>query len=144
MRLLKLGSLLAIVGLLLFAGSPSSRAQVTVQIGPAPVCPYGYYAVPPYQCAPYGYYGPTWFINGVFIGAGPWFRGPEHFHGWINNRYDVHHGYHGRLPHRGEQPDWSAHRDFQHSFRGNEERDGHGHNIGHGERRGHDDQGDRH
>ncbi|HEV2462485.1 MAG TPA: hypothetical protein VGT04_01665 [Acidobacteriaceae bacterium] len=138
MRLLKLGSLLAIVGLLLFAGSPSSRAQVAVQIGPAPVCPYGYYAVPPYQCAPYGYYGPEWFSGGIFIGAGPWFHGPENFHGRINNRYDIHRGYHGARPHRGEQPDWNSHRNFQKSFRGNEERDGHGHTVSHGNR-GHDD-----
>lgn len=136
MRLLKISSLLAAVALLLFAGSPSSHAQISVQIGPAPVCPYGYYAVPPYQCAPYGYYGPSWFINGAFIGAGPWFRGPANFHGWINNRYDVHHGYHGPLPRRGERPDWNAHRNFQHNFHGNEQRDGHGHNVGHGNQRG--------
>ena len=42
---------------------------------PAPVCPYGYYGYYPYQCAPYGYYGPSYFSGGIFIGAGPWFRG---------------------------------------------------------------------
>ena len=42
---------------------------------PAPVCNYGYYAHPPYACAPYGYWGPDFFVDGVFIGAGPWFPG---------------------------------------------------------------------
>lgn len=44
-------------------------------VGPAPVCAYGYYAYPPYACAPVGYYGPSWFVGGVFIGAGPWYHG---------------------------------------------------------------------
>ncbi len=29
----------------------------------------------PYACAPYGYWGSDWFYSGVFIGAGPWYRG---------------------------------------------------------------------
>lgn len=142
MRLFKYSCLLAAVGLLLFASAPSSRAQISVQIGPAPVCPYGYYAYSPYSCAPYGYYGPEWFTNGVFIGAGPWFHGPRDFHGWVNNRYDIRHGYHGRRPHRGEQPDWNTHRSFQHDFRGNEERDGRGHTVGHGNYRDRGNRGD--
>src|SRR5262249_40351895 len=43
--------------------------------GPPPVCVYGYYPYYPYACAPYGYYGPSWFSDGIFIGAGPWFHG---------------------------------------------------------------------
>ena len=43
--------------------------------GPAPVCQWGYYNYYPYACAPYGFYGPSWFIGGLFIGAGPWYRG---------------------------------------------------------------------
>ena len=54
----------------------SAPAQVSINIGPEPVCPYGYYDFTPYDCAPYGYYGPDWFSGGVFIGAGPWFHGP--------------------------------------------------------------------
>lgn len=46
-----------------------------VYYGPAPVCPWGYYPYYPYGCAPYGYYGPSWFISGIFIGAGPWYGG---------------------------------------------------------------------
>ena len=52
-----------------------------MNVGPEPVCPYGYFDYAPYNCAPYGYYGPTWFANGIFIGAGPWFHGPHGFHG---------------------------------------------------------------
>ena len=39
-----------------------------------PVCPYGYYGYYPYACAPYGFYGRSYFVNGVFIGAGPWYH----------------------------------------------------------------------
>ena len=60
---------------------------VGVVAGP-PVCAYGYYPDYPYTCAPYGYYGPSYFVNGVFIGAGPW------FHGWG-------HPYYGRAYGRG-------------------------------------------
>ena len=60
-----------------------SQAQVAigVQIGPSyglynppPVCAWGYYPYYPFDCAPYGYWGPEWFAEGVFIGAGPWYR----------------------------------------------------------------------
>jgi len=52
-----------------------ASGQVTVDVGIAPDCPYGYYDVAPFDCAPYGYYGPEWFTGGVFIGAGQWFHG---------------------------------------------------------------------
>src|ERR1700691_2305054 len=89
---------LAAVGALCFAATtPNTQAQVEVGIGVAPVCPYGYYDVPPYDCAPYGYYGPEWFAGGVFIGAGPWFHGSSGFHGHVNNRFHPDHGYHGPM-----------------------------------------------
>ena len=94
-------------------------AQVSVNIGVAPVCPYGYFDYAPYDCAPYGYYGPDWFTGGVFIGAGPWFHGPHGFYGHVDNRYDPHHGYVGPFPGRGEPA-------FNH-FHANEGRDGRGH-----------------
>src|ERR1700734_2688541 len=97
-------------------------SQVSVGIGIAPVCPYGYFDYPPYDCAPYGYYGPDWFNGGIFIGAGPWFHGHHGFYGHVDNRYDPHNGYRGPLPGRGEHP-------FN-GFRGNEARDGGGH-VGH-------------
>jgi hypothetical protein len=72
-----LGVVLAAAGIM--AGTASAQVRVGVGIGigvgPAPVCAYGYYPYYPYACAPYGYYGPHWFVNGVFIGAGPWFHG---------------------------------------------------------------------
>jgi hypothetical protein len=94
-------------------------AQVSINIGVAPVCPYGYFDYAPYDCAPYGYYGPDWFVGGVFIGAGPWFHGPHGFYGHVDNRYDPRHGYHGPLPARGAQQ-------FNH-FQANEAHDAHGH-----------------
>ena len=101
--------------------APAARAQISIgiNIGPEPVCPYGYFDYSPYSCAPYGYYGPDWFVDGVFIGAGRWFHGPAHFSGHVDNRYDPRHGYKGPLPGRGAEP-------FNH-FQGNEARDGKGH-----------------
>jgi hypothetical protein len=103
-----------------------SQAQVSVNIGVAPVCPYGYYDFAPYACAPAGYYGPELFTGGVFIGAGPWFHGPANFHGQIDNRFDTRHGYHGPMPARGEQADEARRVDAAH-FHGNEQHDGHEH-----------------
>ncbi|WP_263359618.1 hypothetical protein [Acidicapsa ligni] len=79
-------------------------AQISVSIGAAPVCPYGYYDYSPYSCTPDGYYGPEWFSGGRFVGAGPWFHGPKDFHGHVDNKLDVSHGYKGHLPARGEHP----------------------------------------
>jgi hypothetical protein len=107
--------------------APKAQAQVSVNIGPAPVCPYGYYEAPPYNCAPYGYYGSEWFSGGVFIGAGPWFHGPDHFYGHVDNHYHPDHGYHGPYPARGEEPRPEYHVDHNENFHGNEMRDGHGH-----------------
>lgn len=110
----------------LFAGASASPAQIGigVNIGPAPICPYGYFDYPPYDCAPYGYYGPDWFLNGVFIGAGPWFHGPHGFYGHVDRHYDPHYGYHGPYP--GHDEHFDSHRDF-HDFHGGYMRDGHGH-----------------
>jgi hypothetical protein len=110
--------------------APPADAQVSVgvDIGVAPECPYGYYDVPPYNCAPVGYYGPEWFAGGVFIGAGPWFHGPATFHGYVNNSFHPDHGYRGPMPNRGERPD-PARRVDQAHFKGNEVRDGRGHTI---------------
>jgi len=120
MRILRSLSLLGLA-CVFCAMSAHAPAQIGigVNIGPAPICPYGYFEYPPYDCAPYGYYGPDWFIGGVFIGAGPWFHGPRGFYGHVDNRYDPHYGYHGPMPARGEQP-------FM-GFHANEARDGRGH-----------------
>jgi hypothetical protein len=110
-----------ILAVALTTGLAVAPAQISVgvNLGPAPVCPYGYFDYPPYDCAPYGYYGPDWFVGGVFLGAGPWFHGPHGFYGHVDNRFDPHNGYHGPLPERGAAA-------FQH-FHGNEARDGQGH-----------------
>lgn len=76
--------------------------RIGVGIGGPPICPYGYYEAPPYACAPDGYYGPEWFSGGVFIGAGPWYRGPGGFYGHVDHGLDVRKGYRGPLPARGE------------------------------------------
>ena len=80
MRYLRYFALLAVLAI----PATYSQAQVAVGIGVAPGwgynggpprCAYGYYDYYPYACAPYGFYGPNWFASGVFIGAGPWYRG---------------------------------------------------------------------
>jgi hypothetical protein len=118
MRVLKyLGSL--VIASALLNGASSTPAQVSVNIGVAPVCPYGYFSYAPYDCAPYGYYGPDWFTGGIFIGAGPWFHGHHGFYGHVDQRYDPRHGYHGPVPERGEES-------FN-GFRANAAHDEHGH-----------------
>ena len=72
----------ALLAVCMFAAS-YSHAQVEVGIGVGggyggyaygpPVCTYGYYDYAPYACAPYGYWGPDYFVNGLFIGVGPWY-----------------------------------------------------------------------
>ena len=118
-------SLFVVLAATLFSSAPFAPAQISINIGAAPVCPYGYFDYEPYPCAPYGYYGPDWFAGGVFIGAGPWYHGRRGFYGHVDNRYDPHHGYNGPLPDRGA-------RQFNH-FQANEARDGQGHvgNAGH-------------
>jgi hypothetical protein len=115
--------LFSAVAVAAFAPGRVAPAQISVGIGigAPPVCPYGYFDYPPYDCAPYGYYGPDWFVGGVFLGAGPWFHGPRGFAGHVDNRFDPHYGYHGPLPGRGAEA-------FNH-FQGNEARDGHGHVV---------------
>jgi hypothetical protein len=109
--------------------APRAQAQVSVRIGPAPDCPYGYYNVAPYDCAPAGYYGSEWFNGGVFVGVGPWFHGPHDFHGRVDNHFRPDHGYHGPFPKHGEKPEPGRRVDNAH-FHGNETRDGRGHASG--------------
>ncbi len=53
MRYLKFLALPTLIAALLSITS-SAPAQVSVNIGPEPGCPYGYYDFAPYHCAPYG------------------------------------------------------------------------------------------
>ena len=115
------------------ATAPTAEAQVSIDIGAEPGCPYGYYDYAPYACAPYGYYGPEWFADGIFVGAGPWFHGPEHFRGHVDGRFDVQRGYRGPVPNRGDDREPSKRLDQNDHFRGNEMHDGRGNadGVGH-------------
>lgn len=117
---------IGLAGVLLAVAAVSAPAQVVVGVGvgPAyvagpPVCPYGYYSYYPYACAPYGYYGPEYFVDGVFIGAGPW------FHGFYGPRFYGHsyygHGYYGRgyYGHGYYGRGWDhGYRGWDHGYRG--------------------------
>ncbi len=122
-------ALAAVAGTCLAAAASTAEAQVSINIGVAPACPYGYYDAAPYSCAPAGYYGPEWFNGEVFIGAGPWFHGASNFRGNVNNAYHPEHGFKGAMPNRGEKAEPSKRVDKAH-FKGNEERDGRGHATG--------------
>src|ERR1700732_5129130 len=126
MRYLKFFAL-AIFAVVLLSIPRSAHAQVSINLGAEPACPYGYYNYAPYDCAPYGYYGPEWFSGGVFIGAGPWFHGRADFRGHVDNRFDVQRGYGGPLPNRGDHPDPARRFDHIDHFSANEMRDGRGH-----------------
>ena len=129
MNRFKLFALAAIAAICFAVTAPKTQAQVQVDIGVAPECPYGYYDAAPYGCAPSGYYGPEWFSGDVFIGAGPWFHGPSNFRGKVNNSFHPEHGYKGPMPNTGEKAEPSKRVDTSH-FKGNEERDGRGHATG--------------
>lgn len=104
-----------------------ASAQVSIRLGPAPACPYGYFDYAPYACAPYGYYGPGWFSDGVFIGAGPWFHGPRSFQGRVDTHFDPQRGYRGPLPHTHTPRSPNINVSRMGGFRGDEVRDGRGH-----------------
>src|SRR5271170_1493212 len=105
MRVLR--SLLLLGLLAIPAAFAYSQVAVGIGVGPVvapigydgyaygpPVCSYGYYPYYPYACAPYGYYGPSWFLGGVFIGAGPWYHGYYgHPWGWGYGRVGWGSGY---------------------------------------------------
>jgi hypothetical protein len=128
MKTLRQLGLLAVTAGLLIAPAHQASAQISVRIGEAPVCPYGYYEAPPYNCAPDAYYGPEWFSGGIFIGAGPWFHGPERFYGHVDHRLDYRKGYHGPMPARGESAGANRaefHGQAMHDARGHEAPRGH-------------------
>ncbi len=99
MRYLRYLPLLGVLMLPLTYAQAQVRVGVGIGVGPGyvagpPVCAYGYYPYYPYACAPYGYYGPSWFMGGVFVGAGPW------YHGWGHAYYGPGYGrgYYGHAP----------------------------------------------
>jgi hypothetical protein len=92
MRQLNFLAVAAVAAICLTAIPHKAEAQVSLSVGVAPECPYGYYDVSPYRCAPSGYYGPEWFSGDIFVGAGPWFHGRDDFRGNVNNSYHPEHG----------------------------------------------------
>jgi hypothetical protein len=106
-------ALLALLLIVPFAAVSHAQVAIGVGVGPAvvpapvvygpPACSWGYYPYYPYDCAPYGYYGPSWFVGGVFIGAGPWYHwGYGHPYGWGHYGWGHYgYGYHGGVAYRG-------------------------------------------
>ncbi|PYT74844.1 MAG: hypothetical protein DMG39_01465 [Acidobacteria bacterium] len=102
----------ALFGVCLFCASFAHAQRVIVglgvgapsygpaYIGPPPVCAYGYYDYYPYACAPYGYYGPAWFVDGVFVGVGPWYHWYYRHPGWYGRGF-YGRGWHGDWDHDG-------------------------------------------
>lgn len=123
---LSLAAAVAAIGFTAFAPLAEAQGTFHEDLGPVPLCPYGYYDYAPYDCAPYGYYGPDWFIGGLFIGAGPWFHGHHDFRGHVDHHYDPQRGYQGPMPGRGEAPHPDNHLDHMEHFNGTEMRDGRG------------------
>lgn len=120
MRWLKYVALLAVLAVpAIYA---QAQVSIGVQIGPdygyynaPPVCAYGYYPYYPFGCAPYGYWGPDYFVDGVFIGVGPW----DHFyyrHPDIYERYGLFRHFHDRDDFRAgrfrDRDDFRRDRDF--------------------------------
>ena len=100
MRYLKYVALLAVLMVPFAYSQAQVRVGIGVGVGPAyvsgpPVCPYGYYDYYPYACAPYGYYGSDYFVDGFFVGVGPWYHWghPAYFwnrgyaRGWDHDRW---------------------------------------------------------
>jgi hypothetical protein len=100
-----------LLGVLLFAAA-NAQAQVAVRvgvgIGAEPVCAYGYYPYYPNACAPYGYWAPNYFVNGVFIGVGPWYHAHWRPAYWGPHYYGR--GYYGPRPGWGYRPGYGYYR----------------------------------
>ena len=80
MKYLRYLALVSVLMVPLAYSQAEVRFGVNIGVGPGyvagpPACAYGYYSDYPYACAPYGFYGPSYFVNGLFIGAGPWYHG---------------------------------------------------------------------
>jgi len=104
MRYLKYIALLAVLTVPFAYSQAQVRVGIGIGVGPAyvagpPVCSYGYYNYYPYACAPYGYYGPDYFVDGAFIGVGPWYHWGHPARFWSRGYYGRPgwgHGYYAR------------------------------------------------
>ncbi len=120
MRYLKYVVLLGILMVPLAFSQAQVSVGVGIGVGPGyvagpPVCDNGYYPDYPYACAPYGYYGPTYFVDGLFIGAGPWYHWghPAWFwnRGWDHDGWGRGRGWYGR---EGWNRGWGDQRGWEH------------------------------
>ena len=130
MRYVKYIALLAVLMVPLAYSQAQVRVGIGIGVGPGyiaagpPVCAYGYYPYYPYACAPYGYYGPSYFVDGVFVGAGPWYHWGHPAWFW-NRGYYARPGYWGRGWYR--RPGWAyGHRDFDRDYARGYAREYHG------------------
>jgi hypothetical protein len=135
MRYMKYFALLAILMVPFAYSQAQVRVGIGIGVGPAyvagpPVCTYGYYDYYPYACAPYGYYGPQYFVDGIFIGAGPWYHWGHPAYFWNRGWYRGGDRWYG---HR----DWDDHRGYAYGH----ERFEHGDNRGYVHGYGHADGG---
>jgi hypothetical protein len=55
----------------LLSGASGSQAQVSIEIGAPPVCPYGYYDYAPYNCSPTGTMGRIGSLAGCSLELDP-------------------------------------------------------------------------
>jgi hypothetical protein len=103
MRYLKYFALLTILMVPFAYSQAQVRVGIGIGVGPGyvdgpPACAYGYYDYYPYACAPYGYYGPQYFVNGIFVGVGPWYHWGHPARFWNRGAYGRPgwgHGYYG-------------------------------------------------
>ena len=132
MRYLKYVALMTILMVPFAYSQAQVRVGIGVGVGPAyvagpPLCAYGYYDYYPYACAPYGYYGPDYFVDGVFVGIGPWYhwghpawfwnRGIYHGRDWDGDRWYGRRGWD-----RGDRG-WEGRREFSGHHEGYARRD---------------------
>jgi len=104
MRYVKYLALLAVLMVPMAYSQAQVRVGIGIGVGPGyvagpPVCAYGYYDYYPYACAPYGYYGPSYFVDGIFIGAGPWYHWGHPAGFWNRGYYGR--GWYGHPVYRG-------------------------------------------
>lgn len=135
MRYLKHMALLAVLLVPLAYSQAQVRVGIGVAVGPGyaagpPVCAYGYYNYYPYACAPYGFYGPDYFVDGVFVGAGPWYHWGHP--AWFWNRGFVGRGWdHDGWRHEGWDHGWNR-GGWDHQREGYGRGEWHGGNAFHG------------
>jgi len=79
-----LAAAVAVIGFT--AATPKAEAQVNIDIGAEPHA-LRLLRLRSLPLCSLRYYSPEWFVGGVFVGAGPWFHGPDHFRGHVDNRF---------------------------------------------------------